>query len=46
MRGAGGILVGASETVGKNLASARRAFTLERLENHVIAALRVWRAIP
>src|ERR1700733_9614210 len=46
MRGAGGILVWAGETVGKNLTSARCAFTLERLENHVIAALRVRRAIP
>jgi hypothetical protein len=32
MRGVGGILVGARETVGKNLASAGRPFTLERLE--------------
>src|SRR5580698_5803070 len=46
MCGAGGILVGARETVGENLASARRAFTLKRLENHVVALLRVWRAIP
>ena len=45
MFGAGGILVGSGETVDKNLATTRRAFTLERLESHVIAALRVRRAI-
>src|ERR1700685_986463 len=46
MRGAGRSLVCSRETVGENLAIARCAIALERLKNHVKAALRVWRPIP